>query len=304
MRIASLVTVIVLSCAVSMSEELRPAGRDLRVGDAVFAAARTWTSVEKAPHPAAEWLKANRERLRNELVREEPGFELEGPDCSFVLRALYESSDVAPFHLVDVDADGNVDLVYAGPAHCAEGEVSVVWNGAPGIVRWGVRSLRGLALRVAPGPEIGILAVEHGCCAALTDRFFTWSTRAHDRDEVVVHGGFDVPEGARMAPAKATAPGFLSLRYAPSVADRLDEGESHHAAHAAFGNVARGYLPGATAALLGAWTPQGGGPEWVLVRVEDDHLSYYAPTGVTVGWVERRCLTERCPSVLEALPAS
>jgi hypothetical protein len=267
----------------------------LNVSTILFPETKDWINVTTLPKPTEEWLKQWKWLLRQSYLAHPTRVLQESPDCSFITRALYEGNIAVHLYLVDVDSDGIQDVMYVGPAQCAEGEVTIVWHGSKtkaGI--WTVAERKPTifgvkVLRLFPAPEPKISSVVSGCCADPIDRYLVgyvynpYRLRRLDVLKELVYPAELLPKQKRLRLEKESI-----LRASPDELNDYNEARSKFLGHAVFGNVQRKYLPGAEALIL-ATKPSIQGVEWAFAIIDEsnDYLVYYSPYRVNVGWIRR-----------------
>ncbi|MCV2361628.1 hypothetical protein LNV08_21905 [Paucibacter sp. TC2R-5] len=251
----------------------------------LYPATKSWRLVSAAPKFSPESLSSIREKLRTAYLsaKLEKG-PLEGPDCSFIERAL-EPTESSSFYQMDFDGDGKQDVVYAGSAQCAEGDATLVWFQATDgymvrqSVLWPLR-----ILHVSPGAET-MTSVSIGCCGNPVDQYHLGNLgnlRQYSRIRVTQDTKF--PQVSLAAVRAFRSSSETKLRETPLEKDGYDRGRSEFMSHAVFGNVLRKYLAGVSGVALATETRNG--KQWVFVVVDSDeeHLLIEAPYGIDAGW--------------------
>jgi|GEM_PF-3766801 len=267
-----------------------------RIADVLFPQSEAWTRPEDGTHPTKEWLTAHRDHLKTAYLAVKDHENLESSDCSFIARALNESLDPKSFFLMPLFPGKDRELVYAGSSLCNEGESTVVWSKAEKPDRVLILPYR--VLRVNAGTKPLFTAIQAGCCDDPIDKYVLADVQSPWKDFIPVMKELEIPPDAVHAAETGKSPGVLTLRSSPKRLDAYDPGESEHMASAAFGNILRAYLPGASVTTLLKFK-NSQGVEWRLVRVAEDQRvwSYHTPYGNNapeVGWVEASCLDHPC----------
>ncbi|SRR6266581_4344347 len=259
--------------------------RQEQVSAVLYPATKSWRLVSAAPKVSPELLRSIREKLRTMYLSSklEKAF-LEGPDCSFIARAL-EPSESSSFYEMDFDEDGKRDVVYAGSAQCAEGEVTLIWfQTAEGYmvrqpVLWPLR-----VLRVSPNAET-MSSVAIGCCGDPVDQYHLGNLQnLRQYSSVRVTKETLLPRESLTSPRTFHSSSETRIREAPLEKERYDRGRSKFMGHAVFGNVLRKYLPGVSGVVLATETRKGRQWAFVVANSDDERLLIEAPYGVDAGW--------------------
>lgn len=273
----------------------------LVVADVLFPESRGWVALAQAPALGAREVKARRPALEGAYQQSRKanrGFDsvLEAPGCSFI-KQVFQEGEASAFHRVDVNHDGQEDVVYVGNALCAEGSATVIWYGKAG---GGYRLDPGVPfpveiLRVAPDGKQAV-SVAPGCCGSPTSEYFLGTAAVPRLGMAVAHvnsARLPLP-GERLTKGRAFTlkhPG--RLRSAPEIADQYDGDMSEFLRRAVFGNVLRDYLAGASGVVVaeksvaapGAGTPK----TWRFVVMDEsaDVKVTHDPFngGVRSGWL-------------------
>jgi hypothetical protein len=270
--------------------------RQEKLSAILYPATKSWRLVSDAPKVPPELFRSIRETLRAAYFSPKMKKEfLEGADCSFIGRAL-EPSDTSPFHLMDFDGDGRQDVVYAGDAHCAEGEVTLIWFGVPEgyVVRqsvlWHLR-----VLRVSPSAET-MSSVAVGCCGDPVDQFHLGNLRnLRQYSRIRVTQDTTLPRALLPSALAFHNRSEMKLRETPQEINSYDRGRSEFMAHAVFGNVLRKYLPGASGVVLATETRKGKCWGFVVVNRDDERLMLEAPYDIDAGWAAGACFPSSPP---------
>lgn len=291
--IRALSIVLFLSGAVSFAGDVTDSS--VRLVAVLFPSTAGWIPFEKAPRLSETAFSEERERLRASYL----SFHMERPrgdfDCSTIDRVL-QGSSIRYFHIFDGDADGHEDIVYSGPAQCAEGDVTIIWFGngdesveSMHLVEWNVR-----ILSVAPRREPGVTSVAIGCCADPIDEY-SFGTLDHVHRYGVVRTTKDTraPSGVLTSPVPFTNRGETVLRSTPERKAEYDPDLSGLMDSAVFGNILCSYIAGASGEIR-AEERDARGKVWayVVMNPESNRLRHDAPFDVNVGWVERSLIHE------------
>lgn len=261
------------------------------ISERLFPTTRSWVSVAATPVLKKERLAAVRAQLKSGYLASKSLGEFESPDCSFIQRALDDEG--SSFHVVDINGDGLDDIIYTGPALCAEGSRTVVWYlvggkyALTGDQAWSVR-----ALKIRPGKSPSISSVAAGCCADPMDEYHLGEfTNIRMQGSVKVTKDTVHPESSLASPKAFKSLREIALRSAPAASNAYDEGRSQMMAHAIFGNILSRFLQGASGSVL-AEREDKSGVLWAYVRIESDSdaLRKDAPYLANVGWVEMKDL--------------
>lgn len=285
---AGLIWIILLAGSVAYGQEFSATPYH-RLSEMLFPDTQAWQRIDNSPLFAFDNVYQTKEKLRAVYLKT-PEHEMEDADCSFLVRALYENFDPGSFHSLDVDGDGFPDVIYAGGAHCREGDISVIWFGdRSGISRRSAEIIPFVALRVESKKDGRISSVNIGCCAAKTDEYYIGELGNPRRYAGVrVTKALTVPDAVERpkTPYSYVERKELVLRSSPMINDAYDEIASGGANSAVFGNILGKYLPGAKGLVVATRTDSAGA-RWGLVIVDEasEMLRYHDPYRANVGWV-------------------
>ncbi|MBI5453605.1 MAG: hypothetical protein HY956_03155 [Deltaproteobacteria bacterium] len=135
------------------------------------------------------YLEKNEAQLRKAFSWSKIGKERDSTDCFFLGREMFSNQLYADsFYLHDVDADGRLDVIYAGHAYCAEGNSTLIWFGdRDGFVIKEQHVFDNiLALRIKEGTPVQLSSVEEGCCADEIDRYHLGTIDAPRKQNISV----------------------------------------------------------------------------------------------------------------------
>jgi len=264
----------------------------------LFPDTEDWMPVERMPRLGRADLESVEPKLRTAYWGSQVSQRQESDECSLINRLFdpnWKSEDF--FYRCDVDADGEDDIIYAGPGFCAEGDVTIIWFGGKSgfVIRqghlWQIR-----ALRILPGnpPRVGSVAV--GCCDSQYDEYFS-GTLANPRNAAdeslpsrlrpkVILKDTTIPEilvGPTRFSVRAKE---LVLRSSPKADDRYEEGRGRYWGNAVFGNILSKYLPGCGGTVIGS-NKKGESELWYFVLLDDcERFRTHSPFEVSAGWVQ------------------
>jgi len=265
--------------------------RWLRVSQVLFPQTRGWTAVDTLPGLETRILLRERWLLRSTYLKSGANGLMEDPDCSFVLKALWEHVDDPAFRLADFDGDGLEDIMYSGYAHCREGHHTVIWFGAQrGILRPDVSVIFGRVLAVELGGERRLSDISVGCCDDPIDEYSirdlrgqTIGARAH------IHKATYLPESMELADERFAAKGGVALKAAPLAEYAFKPGARDSMTGALMTDVGARYAPGAKGTVVARYKDPKG-KWWRLVVVEESSRSLQTEgrEAVDVGWIPGR----------------
>jgi hypothetical protein len=279
---------LVLICMIGLHKFARADEFDfVRVSDALFPQSRTWSDIGQTPTlPASQFQQVKNNLQQSYLAAISTSDPFEGPDCSFIQRAL-EPSEIKSFHLVDVDHDGIVDIVYIGNAQCAEGGATVIWYGTQNGFK--VRSPAVFPVRLLRVSLDGrrTLSVSEGCCGDLVDKYHTGSlSNLRDGDTIPFLHDSVLPTSSLDRSFHFVAKREVKLRTTPKINDHYDQGLSEFLSRAAFGNVLRSYLKNSKGVALNSVVEHGQKWYFVVMAAESNVLASHDPyLGVRAGWL-------------------
>jgi hypothetical protein len=291
MRTLAAAIILATLAATCPAQQPDPTGDPLYVSDTLFPESRGWTPLSSTPSLSEKELASIKAQLE-QAYRVSDDFD---PGCPFVER-VFKSPNVSAFHRVDVDNDGIPDIVYSNDSVCGDGDDAVIWHGtATGYVMEPGASWSATILRIAPdGTGITSATLSSG-----GDETSTYSrgnfkdpSGNHDRTqdvdrEVALVDDTAMPTTRYAHPVRFLAHGELRLRTQPAIDDAYDPSESEFLRLAAFGNVARIYLPGSGGGAVGEKTVNGQRWLFVVMDEESDQLASNDPyVGVCAGWVQ------------------
>jgi hypothetical protein len=219
----------------------------------------------------------------------------ESVDCSFITRTLDEAEPAKYFYQADINADGAPEIIYTGTAQCREGDLSLIWYGAPtGLLSDKISRLPGKLQFIQPQAKPQIISYMDGCCG---DPLVTYNKGELGQALLwdYVPGGLALPSTATSATGPLTAKGGVTLRSSPQRQDQYDQGWSENFLTAKFGNISQRYLPGASLQQLQRYQ-DAQDVEWLLVRMDkaSEVLAVHNPLNASIGWVEASCLQGPC----------
>jgi hypothetical protein len=223
---------------------------------------------------------------------------LPAADRAILPRSLgYEDCDTAErllsddhrrfFRAADVDADGAVDVIYAGPHPCREGDLSLVLYGPADDPNPRVDRLPYRLLRLQRGAAPRFTGFAPGCCDTSTSTLYLGAFRRPPDRTITVVRSLKIPSRAVATDQRWTGNRETTLRAEPVTIDEYDEDESAHQGAAVFGNVICRYLPGVRGRLVATFK-DARRVRWGLVVVDpsSEVLAVHTPYGsVHVGWV-------------------
>ena len=257
----------------------------LRVSEILFPETRGWQAVDSLSSPGMDALLRDKERLRALYLETEQ--RRESPECSFITRALDERFDPERFRSADLNGDGFEDVIYSGPAQCAEGYAAVIWfGGKNGLSTKPVKYVPLELLNVEAGGQRRLSSCMPGCCGDIVDEYFVGKlVNPRLLARVRVHHQLSLPEEMELVSEEYASQDKLVLRQAPVENDEYDRNMSGALAHAVFGNVVAEYLPGATGRIVARFE-DGKGACWGLLIVDEaSHaLRIGAPERINAGW--------------------
>jgi hypothetical protein len=291
--IGALSIVLLLSAALCCAGDVTDSAA--RMAEVLFPSTTGWIQLQETPKLSEDVLAQIRERLRATYLSSHAERSLGNWDCPTV-DGMLQASYIGYFHTFDVDTDGYAEIVYSGPSHCVEGDLTIIWFGSKDesiesrrLVRWGVR-----VLSIAPGREPQVTAVAVGCCADPIDEY-SIGTLANVRQRGVVRTTKNTraPSGALTSPLPFTNRGETVLRSTPELKSEYDPDQSELMDTAVFGNVLCSYIGGASGEIRAEERDAQGKP-WAYVVMDrgSNRLRHDAPFDVTVGWVDRATIHE------------
>jgi hypothetical protein len=274
------------------------AGNDAtNISAMLFPETKTWPLVSASPAVSPDRFEAIHAQLLKAYKASALGDSrpLEGPECSFIEKA-FGPENLSSFHVMDVDGDGTMDIVYAGSAQCTEGDATIVWfaSGDDYIVRQQA-ILPLFALGVAPDKK-KISSVESGCCGDPISTYYLGNFENMRRfARIRIMEDTILPTKLLEQPVPFKNGKATVLRSTPLIQNHYDKDQSMLMAHAVYGNILRKYLPGTTGSIL-AYQKDKKGRQWLFVKLDpydasvkgsfdNEALSVEAPYAVDAGWV-------------------
>lgn len=287
-NISFVLFLIFLLCPIKLNAETQDSNAII-VSELLFPETVNWKRLTDYPHVDQQWLNENRWKLRELYLGVTDYDVIENPECSYITRVLYEKANNENFFMLDLNGDGNKEVIYTGPAECQEGDQTVIWSGV------GVESLRekqkaiivpGKILKVVEGQTQKFSSVIYGCCAELVNQYSIWSAGVIEQ-RVGIPTTLVLKKEAVVSVRNLVVKDELVLRSEPEIIDDYNEGLSHRQNHAVFGNIIRKYLPGVECKQLLKYIDNGG-KEWALVVVpwSENRRSYHTPMPINVGWTQ------------------
>lgn len=265
--------------------------RWLRVSQVLFPQTRAWTAVDTLPGLETRTLLRERWLLRMTYLKSGAKGLMEDPECSFVLRALWEHVDDPAFRLADFDGDGGEDIMYSGYAHCREGHHTVIWFGAErGALRHDVSVIFGRMLAAEMKGERRLCGVSVGCCDDPIDEYSIRDVRGQRIGAPVhVHKAMYLPESMELADERFAAKGGVALKAAPLAEYPFKPGARDSMTGALRTDIGARYAPGAKGAVVARYK-DAEGKWWRLVVIEEASRSLQAEgrEAVDVGWIPAR----------------
>ncbi len=275
---------IMLAARAGAADFERPDHR--RVSEIIFPETKDWQAVDSLPSPGMDALLRDKERLRAVYLKTEQRREF--PECSFITRALDEHFDPAQFKVADLDGNGFDEVIYSGPAQCAEGYAAVIWfGGESALSTKPVKYIPLGLLKVEAGGQRRMSSCMPGCCGDIVDEYFVGKlVNPRLLARVRVHHKLSLPGEMELVSEEYASQGRLVLRHAPVEDDEYDRNMSGALAHAVFGTIVAEYLPGATGRIVARYTDDKGARWGLLIVDEASHaLRIGAPERINAGWV-------------------
>jgi hypothetical protein len=267
-----------------------------RISALLFPETKSWTLVSamKPPDEAYLYLRANEAKLKEAYPAKEIRMDADRSGACALMERLFSSK--APctfpygFYVHDFDRDSRLDVMYAGPAECGEGNITIVWFATKdGFVIKQRRLGNNLALRVKDGNPPRMSFVSVGCCGDPID-VYSISTIA----DAPVPGGKRVVVDLRLAPRDEKAVPFAAgdtgfvLRSSPAIdnADRREYGEAM-LGFPVFGNIMGKYPSGCAGKVVGRHV-DAKSQLWYFVTLDrsPDSLGAHDGFDASAGWVE------------------
>lgn len=131
------------------------------LADAVFPQASDWPDIESLSALSAAELGELGNMLSG-TVRDAAMF----PDASCDFGGNAIAANPQAFRWIDVNGDGQMDVLYSGPAQCAEGNTSIAWVfSGQDVITMPAQAAPAEVVRIRPtqtNPEV--ISFEAGCC--------------------------------------------------------------------------------------------------------------------------------------------
>ncbi len=257
----------------------------LQISEKIFPSTREWKTVAHFVPLTKKELLARGAVIKSAYLAS-PLKEFEQKSCSFIDKTLQDPT--AQFRQFDINDDGKFDIIYSGPAPCAEGDVSVVWFGtATGYEVKHTSPFQSLILKLRPAQEPLISSFAVGCCASLSDEYILGTFDNPRQDGALkILKTVELPKLYLPQQTSFVAIRTLALRSSPAIHDEYSKEQSEFMGIAVFGNIQRRYLQGARGAVLARQT-HANGKEWafVIMNQNSDALMTENPMDVGFGWV-------------------
>lgn len=262
----------------------------IAVSNILFPESKDWIDIEHSPTLPVSEVVRRRDSLTKSVITEIRQKNNLFPlyldkDCSFSKQA-FKWTGLTCFHRLNIDHDGIEDIVYAGPAQCFDGTLTVIWFGAAG-----GHSIRqtlawpSFLLRVSPDGHKAI-SVAVGCCDSATDKYFYGDlTNLYHDHGLLLAKKTELPSTAYSKLLSFTANGLVKLRSSPETIDSNDRNRIDWE-DGATGNIVRTYMAGSKGLIVGEiWKITG---RWVFVVMNTEckaiaQHDYY--DGVRAGWL-------------------
>jgi len=281
LRMAVLLAILSLSCTAFGQGGEPDYGK---VSAILFPETAHWTRLDETKRAEAPFIK-NAEVELTKAFKSSRIKDSGDLGCSFIDR-LFNSNppSCSEFFLHDMDRDGREDVIYSGPAQCAEGNATIVWYGTGEgySVRQDYLWMFKL-IRFREGTPFKFTRVSVGCCADPVDVY----TGTEPTDTRNITKNTQLPEKSIPVTAFECKEKELWLRSAPARLDAYDEGKSGFMGIAVFGNILVKYLPGSHGRILGQSKAKDG-RAWYFVAIDRDCnlLRTLVSYSVDIGWVE------------------
>lgn len=256
--------------------------------EVLYPETKSWRDFDSLPE--ANFEKAHIKK--DELIKSFMANRLErtvGGNCNEIKEVL---NSKVPFRIIDINLDGIDDLIYSGPAGCGlEGDISFSWLGTKDGFKFETfLGGRPKFLKVKPGKDYEIVAVEKGCCADPIDKYVKRSPNYEPRI-LLFKNTFFAKKGLS-TPKKFTTSQELIIRSSMEVNDAYDVGQSSVLETAVLGNILGKYMSGAAGKILAEATSESH-QKWVFVSMAGaEHLRHYSIERANVGWVLESQLLE------------
>jgi hypothetical protein len=253
-----------------------------RISKVLFPETRGWQVVDSLPMPDAGKLQQERWLLR-QIYLLSPHVLMETPYCSVITRVLYERFDASSFKRVDVDGDGQEDVMYSGDAACSEGYAAIIWFGGPGgLAERPVGIVSVLVLGLERDGARRISSVSVGCCADPVDEYLLGDLKdPQGLPRLRVPKALVLPEGMKLSNKAFAARGKLVLSVDPTANDAKSA-----TARATIGDRGAGNPHGVKGRVVATFA-DGHGRKWGLVAVDEASRALLVGNldSVDVGWV-------------------
>jgi hypothetical protein len=254
----------------------------------LFPEAATWRVADQMPA-----LKRNEidaifaENLWDEIDSDDEAVK-NSAGCEASIRLFFSQGASAFFHHVNLGDKNSPGLFYSGDAPCREGGIIIVWQNTTSYMSTKAETFPATLLRIEDVSDPHVTAIERGCCGDPIDVYLTGKLLSLNLQNAWhVENDIAVPNDTLPTHQAETISTELILRSAPIVNDAYQADRSHFLGQAAFGNVERRYLPGATVTVIAKWK-DATGRMWNLVEAPDSDNNYlctYSSTGADVGWM-------------------
>jgi len=253
-----------------------------RLADLLFPESHDWARVAELPVLATREFDQS---LASALGREYDASPAAEAVC-VMINMFMDDTPRGQFHVLAREGPGTPDVLYVGSQPCAEGDWTVIWTKSHPAIR-----LPGRAFRIRLGPEPRVVMFESGCCADPNELFGVRDPFA-PAGRIWIRGirstkWLDLPLQTRVEQRDLVFRRELVLRWKPVDDDRYNEDLSRFLGTAAFGSIARRFLPGVTARQIGAYTDPGG-TQWALVTIDNEfeYLAEHTVFTMDLGWTK------------------
>lgn len=259
----------------------------IAISEILFQESKQWKMFDSLPIMDKQTVRRYEPMMRKIYLKNSRMDWMEHPSCSVIERLFSEEYGPNKFRFVDVNGDGNKDIVYSGDAICAEGNLTIVWLGnKKGLENKApiIRSFRILKAEMSGASRI--TSISEGCCGDPVDHYVLGDILIPAKiDSAKILGHMEIPKSAKVSKKPVRFSHDVSIRYSPEQMDKYDQGMSKHIMNAVFGNVVSKYLAGATGNILATYI-DGKGTKWGLFFVDQGSriYLYHNPYGVNVGW--------------------
>lgn len=276
MYIFKILVILVLCLVSSLCHAQEPEADYLGLSDALFPEARDWQNIAATPTISSEELIKLKSQLEDSF--DSTNFVEKSVCTTIAIKAEQASS----FHVIDINHDGQMEVIYVGYSNCMEGKVSVIWyKTLSGYAIKHSRVYQGELLRFSPDGN-NATAVHIGCCADDQDQYFLGQLETLGDGD----GGITLLKRTAVPTILFDQARPFSTRGRTATQRRPEIIDSRSSSCAEYSDINGKYFGNSRGIALGS--TDDGARQWVFVKMQansNDLIPDCDYDGIRAGWI-------------------